>query len=53
MYLEVITNVCVKTAVLEICPEKSSRESVVGTFKNKRTVAVDCLYIKDAFARLC
>ena len=27
----VITDTCVKIAVLEICSEKSTRESVVGT----------------------
>ena len=27
----VITDTCVKIAVLEICPEKNTRESVVGT----------------------
>ena len=32
-YLQVITEVYVKIAVLEICSEKKTRESVVGTFK--------------------
>ena len=31
-----------KTAVLEICSEKKTRESVVETFKNTVTVAVHC-----------
>ena len=52
-YLQVITNVCVKTAVLEICSEKKTRESVVETFKNKVAVAVHYWYIKDAFAGFC
>ena len=40
-------------AVLEICSEKNTRESVVGTFKNICTVAVHCWYIKDAFVGFC
>ena len=32
-YLQVITDACVKIAVLEICSEKETRESAVGTFK--------------------
>ena len=41
-YLQVITDVCVKTAVLEIYFQKKTRESVVETFKNKVAVAVHC-----------
>ena len=37
-------------AVLEICSEKKTRESVAETFKNKVAVGVHCWYIKDAFA---
>ena len=33
---------CVKTAALEICFEKNTKESVVETFKNVGTVAVHC-----------
>ena len=40
----------VKLAALDICSEKNTRESVVGTFKNICTVAVHYWYIKDAFA---
>ena len=32
-YLQVITDACVKIAVLEICSEKKTKESVVGAFK--------------------
>ena len=39
----------VKLAALDICSEKNTRESVVGTFKNICTVAVHYWYIKDAF----
>ena len=46
----IITDVCVKIAVLEICSKKNTRESVVGTFENICTVAVRWWYIKDAFA---
>ena len=46
----IITDVCVKIAVLEICSKKNTRESVVGTFGNICTVAVHWWYIKDAFA---
>ena len=49
-YLQVITDACVKRAVLEICSEMKTRESVVGTLKNTVAVAVHCWYIKDAFA---
>ena len=51
--MQVITDTCVQIAVLEICSEKNTRESVVGTFKNICTVAVHCWYIKDAFAGFC
>ena len=37
-------------AVLEICSEKKTRESVAETFKNKVAVGVHCWYIKDASA---
>ena len=47
--MQVITDACVKIAVLEICSDKNTKESVVGTFKNIYTVAVHCWYIKDAF----
>ena len=40
-------------AVLEICSDKNTGESVVGTFKNICTVAVHCWYIKDVFAEFC
>ena len=39
-YLQLITDACVKIAVLEMCSGKNTRESVVGTFKNICTVAV-------------
>ena len=48
--MQVITDDCDKIAVLEICSEKNTRESEVGTFENICTVAVHCWYIKDAFA---
>ena len=48
-YLQVITDACVKIAVLDICSENKTRESVAGTFKNICTVAVHCSYIQDAF----
>ena len=51
--MQVITDVCVKIAVLEICFEKKTKESVVGTFKNTCTVTVHSWYIKDAFAGYC
>ena len=51
--MQVITDVCGKIAVLEICSDKNTRESVVGTFKNTCTVAVHCWYIKDAFEGFC
>ena len=51
--MRVITDACVKIAALEICCEKNTRESVVGTFKNIRTVAVHFSNIKDAFAGFC
>ena len=51
--MQVITDACVKIAVLEIYSEKEARESPVGTFKNISTVAVHCWYIKDAFAEFC
>ena len=50
LYLQVITDACVKRAVLEICSEMKTRESVVGILKNTVAVAVHCWYIKDAFA---
>ena len=40
-------------AILEIWFEKRTKESVVGTVKNIRTVVVHCWYIKDAFAWNC
>ena len=49
----IITDVCVKIAVLEICSKKNTRESVVGIFENICTVAVHWWYIKDAFAEFC
>ena len=51
--MQVITDDCDKIAVLEICSEKNTRESEVGTFENICTVAVHCWYIKDAFAGFC
>ena len=47
--MQVISDACVKIAVLEICSEKKTKEFVVGTFKSICTVAVYCSYIKDAF----
>ena len=52
-YLQVITNACVKTAVLEVCFEKNSKEAVVGIFKIICTVGGHCWYIKYDFAGLC
>ena len=49
----IITDVCVKIAVLEICSKKNTRESLVGTFENICTVAVHWWYMKDAFAEFC
>ena len=49
IYLQVITDAFVKIAVLEMCSEKSTRQSVTGAFKNICTVAVHWWYIKDAF----
>ena len=37
MRLQVITDACFKIVVLEICSEKKTRKSVVGTFKNIST----------------
>ena len=51
--MQVITDACVKIAVLEIFSEENTRESVVRNFKNISTVAVPCWYIKDAFAGFC
>ena len=45
-YAQVITDACVKIAVLDIHSEKNTRESVVQTFKNICTVAIHCWYIK-------
>ena len=42
IYLQVITDACVKTAVLEICSEKKTRESVVEALKNTVSLAVHC-----------
>ena len=39
-YLQVITDACVKIAIPEICFEKKTKASVVGTCKNIYTVAV-------------
>ena len=47
--MQVISDACVKIAILEICSEKKTKEFVVGTFKSICTVAVYCSYIKDAF----
>ena len=51
--MQVITDACFKIAVLEICSEKKTRVSVVGTFRNICTVPVHFWYIKDAFAGFC
>ena len=51
--MQVITDACFKIAVLEICSEKKTRVSVVGTFRNICTVSVHFWYIKDAFAGFC
>ena len=40
-------------AVLEICSDKNTGVSVVGTFQKICTVAVHCWYIKDVFAGFC
>ena len=42
IYLQAITDARVKTAVLEICSEKKTRESVAEAFKNTVAVAVHC-----------
>ena len=42
-------DVCCKIAVLEICFEKKTKESV----STASTVGVPCYYIKDAFAGFC
>ena len=52
-YLQVITDACVNIAVLEIFFEKMTRKFVVGSFKNRVAVAVQCRYIKDVFAGFC
>ena len=52
-YSQVITDACVKIAVLDICSDKNTRESIAGTFENICTVAVHCWYIKCAFAGFC
>ena len=49
----IITDACVKIAVLKICSEKKTWESVAGTFKNITTVVIHCWYIKDAFTEFC
>ena len=51
--MQVIIDACVKIAVLEICSKKNTKESVVGTFKNRCKVALYCWYVKDAFAGFC
>ena len=51
--LQVMTDARFKIAVLEICSEKNTRESAVGTFKIMCTVAVYCWYMKDVFAGFC
>ena len=40
--MQVITDACVKIAVLEIFSEKKMRESAVRTVKNTCTVVVHC-----------
>ena len=42
IYWQVITDVRLKTAVLEICFEKNTKEFVDETFKNISTVGVHC-----------
>ena len=42
-----------KNNCFEICFEKKTKESVVGTFKNISTVGAHYWYTKGAFARLC
>ena len=51
--MTIITDACVKIAVLETYSKKKTWESVVGTFKNIGTVAVHCCYIKVAFIEFC
>ena len=51
--MQVIIDTCARIAVLEICSEENTRESVVGTFKSICTAAVHCRYIKDDFAGFC
>ena len=48
-YLQLITDACVKIAVLEICFEKKATDSVVGSFKN--TCAVAVLWYERCFCR--
>ena len=52
-YLKIITVVCVKIAVAEICFEEKTNGYVVESFKSMFTVSVHCWYIKDAFASFC
>ena len=52
-YSQVISDACVKIAVLEICSDKNTSESVIGTIENISTVAVHYWYIKDALAGFC
>ena len=51
--MQVIADAFVKAAVHEICFEKKTKESVVGTFKNICTVTVHWWYIKVAFVGFC
>ena len=64
-YLQVITDTCVKIAVVELCFEKKTSESVVETFKNmlcrilsinfwKKNISEDILgkIDKNLFSRL-
>ena len=53
IYLQVITDLCVKIVNSETCFEKKSKSSVVGTFKNIFAVGVHCWYIRYGFAGFC
>ena len=39
-YLQVISDTCFKIAVLELCSQKKTRQSAVGSFRNTGAIAV-------------
>ena len=43
LYVQIITDACLKIAVIEICSEKNNRESVVGIFE---------IYLQQKFNKL-